>query len=473
MAQFPFDSVRDWIEFLRDRGQLVENSQEVDLQGEVAAISRKIALTGGPAVLHTRIKGYPGWRLFSDGLATRQRIAWALGLPETGMITALADKLAKFEPIKPRIVATGPCKERIFRDDDIDLVKLPLAYTGEYDIPPFITAGISNIRDSATGWQNTGIRRFQLHGKRRLSNLVLPFQHEGIIFSQYLKKGEPAPIAIVIGADPLYILGSMVPAPDQVDEMDTWCAFAGAPRDVVKCETSELLVPATAELVIEGEMLPTERVLEGPFSEFTGFYSGLRMLPVVDVKCVTMRNDCIYQNMYMSVPISEAHTTGHLMTEVELLRQVRQLAPEVTDLAILSSWGMFTAVAVDKKARVSKPGLAKKVALAVKSVKASTWVKNVVVVDSDVDPHNVHEVLWSMSVKFQGEKDITVIPGFPGTILDPSELYLGRGVGVTSFTFFDCTEKPAPYDEAYKRGVAQPNIGFRRLVEEKWADYGL
>jgi len=472
MSQFPFKSLRDWIDFLKERGQLVENKEDVDLRGEVAAISRKIALTNGPAVVHHRIKGYPGWRIFSDGLTTRQRSAWALGISEDRIVTNLADKLKRLDKVKPVIVKDGPCKELMYFAGQVDLVKLPIAFTGEYDTPPFITAGISNIRDPETGWQNTGIRRFQLKGKDRLNNLVLPFQHEGIIFAKYIKKNKPAPVAIVIGADPLYNLVSLMPAPDQVDEMDTWGAFTGIPLEVVRCETNDLLVPATSEIVIEGEMDPKERVLEGPFSEFTGFYSGLRMLPVVHVMCVTMRKDCIYQNMYMAVPTSEAHTMGHLMNEVELLRQIKEFVPEVKDVAILSSWGMVTAVSVDKKAKVKKPGLVNKIALTVKTVKASPFVKNVIVVDDDVDPHNVHEILWCMSVKFQGQKDILVIPDFPGTILDPSEPYLGKGPGVTSYTVFDCTEKPPPYDEAYKRGVAQPRENYRKLVEEKWGIYG-
>lgn len=472
MPNFPFQSMRDWIEYLKDKGQLVENDQEVDLQGEVAAISQKISLTDGPAVLHNRIKGYPGWRIFSDGMTTRQRAAWALGLPDQDLVVNLAQKQATMEKQKPVILDDGPCKELKFFDDQVDLAKLPIPYTGEYDTPPFLTAGISNIKDPETGWQNTGIRRFQLQGKNRLGNLVLPFQHEGIIFSKYIKQGRPAPVAIVLGADPLYVMAGMMPAPDQVDEMDTWGAFAGKPLEVVKAETSDLLVPAGAELVIEGEMDPEERILEGPFSEFTGFYSGLRYLPSIKVKCVTMRKDCIFQNMYMAVPTSEAGCTGHLMTEVALLSQIQELVPEVRDVAVLSSWGLVTCVAVDKKAREKRPGLARKVGLTVKAVKASPFVKNVIIVDDDVDCHNIHEVLWCMAVKFQGARDIMTIPEINGVFLDPSEPWLGKGAGLTSYTVLDCTEKPPPYDEAYKRGVAQPHERFRSLVEKEWSHYG-
>lgn len=474
MPKFPFKSLRDWIDFLKDQGELVENNEEVDLQGEVAAISRKIALTGGPAVLHNNIKGYPGWRLFSDGLATRKRTALALGMREGELVTKLIEKLkgGKLEKVKPIVVDHGPCKELRFFEGELDLSKVPVAFTAEYDSPPFITAGISNVRDPDTGWMNTGIRRFQLKGKDRLNNLILPFQHEGIIFSKYMKKGQLAPIAIVVGADPIYYLISQMPAPEQVDEVDNWGGFAGCPLEVVKCETSDLVVPATAEIIIEGEILPDERSLEGPFSEFTGFYSGLRKLPIIRVTCITMRKDPIYQNMYITVPTSEPHCGLGLMLEIELLSQLKALIPEVADVASTASGALTTVIAVNKAARTRNPGLVKKVSLAVKAVQAGTWVKNVIIVDDDTDPHNIDEVIWCLSVKFQGQKDILVIPDMPGTFLDPSEPYLGKGPGTSSYTVFDCTEKPAPYNEAYKRGLGQPDEKYRKMVEEKWTKYG-
>lgn len=473
MSGYPHASLRDWINFLRERGDLVDNHEEVDLRGEIAAISRKIALTEGPAILHHRVKGYPESKVFTDGLGTRKRIAWAFGEDsEQGIATKVSKKLSGGQKQKPVRVETGPCKERKFFGDEVDLTTLPIPYTGEFDMPPYITAGISNIRDPETGWINSGIRRFQLKGKRKLNSLVLPFQHEGLIFAKYIKMQQPAPVAIVIGGDPLFCLASLLPAPEQVDEMDTWGLFAGEPLQVVKCETSDILVPATAEIIIEGTMDPKERLLEGPFCEFTGFYSGVRKLPVIDVKCVTMRHEALYQSMYMAVPTSESHTIGHFMTEAEILRQVKQLVPDVVDVAILSSWGMVASIALSKSARLRKPGLVRKVAMAMKAVQASVWVKNVIILDDDVDIRNAHEIFWNLAVKFQGEKDIFVIPDFVGTFLDPSELYLGKGPGVTSYTVLDCTEKAPPYDEPYKRGIAQPRAQYRAIVEEKWKTYG-
>lgn len=471
MAPFPFFSLRDWIEFLQEGGQLVKNEEEVDLRGEVATISRMIARFGSEAVLHQRVKGYPGWQVFSDGLTTRQRQAWALGIQPKGMTQRVAQLLSS-QPVKPKIVPTGPCKQVKLFGEDINLASIPVPYTGEWDIPPIITAGIAHTKDPQTGWQNLGIRRYQLKGKKKLSVIILPFMHEGMIFSKFLERHQPMPTAIVIGADPLYYLCSLMPAPPQVDEMDYWGQIAGKPFEAVKCETSDILVPATAEIVIEGVVDPEKRELEGPFSEMPGYYSGMRLCPVVEVKAVTMREDAIYQYMYTGVPPTEAHAIVEPMNELEIYRQVKKIVPELSDVAILSTWGLTTALSLDKQARMKKPGLVKRAAMAVKAVQPGAYIKNLFIFDNDIDIHNPAEVWWAMSVKFQASKDINVITDTVGIGIDPSEPWAGLGFGHTDFAIFDCTEKPPPYDEGYKRGLALPSKEIFKKVEEKWKKYG-
>jgi len=458
MGNYPFKSLREWIEFLKERGDIVYNADEVNIWGDISAISREVARKEGPAIVHENIRGYQGWKVFSDGLTTRRRQLWASSLPEVGTLDAALKRLSN-KPVKPKKVESGPCKEIKLLGDDIDLTKFPITFTGEFEATPYITAGISFFKDPETGWTNAGIRRFQVIGKNKLCNLVLPFQHEAVIFSKYIKQGIPAPISIVIGADPIVYLSSMMPAPDQFDEMDYWGVFAGEPLECVKCETNEILVPAASEIIIEGEMDPVKREIEGPFPEFPGYYSGLRMLPVIHVKAITMRKDAIYQNMYMGLPPSEGHNTGALVYEMQLYQQIKSLIPEIKDVGILSTWSLVTAVSIDKRARRRTPGLEKRVAMAVKSVKAGTMIKNLFLVDDDIDVHNPHDILWAMCSRFQPAKDITVIPDMPGILLDPSEPWVGHGgtySGHTSVGIYSCTEKLAPYDEGYKRGLALP-----------------
>ncbi|SPD72416.1 conserved hypothetical protein [uncultured Desulfobacterium sp.] len=478
MAQYPFTSLRDWIEFLEDKDLLVRNNNEVDLNGEVGAISRRICATDSKAVIHNNVRGYPGWKIFSDGLTTRARQAMALGMAEEGLLQNLEQKLvAAQKGMKPKLVKTGPCKEVKIDGKDFDLTKLPVPFTGEFESPPYITAGISNVMDPDTGWQNTGIRRFQLKDKNKTCNLMLPLMHEGVIFSKWIEKNKPCPIAIVIGADPLYYLCSQMPAPDQADEQDYWGVFAGQPLEVVKCETSDIVVPANAEIVIEGLIDPEKRIFEGPFSEFPGFYSGCNYLPVVDIQVVTTRKDPYYQYLYMGAPPTEGHRMGDLMFEIELYRQTRVNVPELTDVGIMSSWSFTTAASIKKSARQKRPGLAKKAGMAMKFTQAGQIVKNLFIVDDDVDVHNIDEVLWAFCVKFQPGRDITVVTDTMGVNLDPSEQWMGGALGFnqpghSSFAIYDCTEKMPPYDEGYKRGRALPPKEMMDKVLANWDKYG-
>ncbi len=470
--KFPAKSMEEWISILDTQRALITNEQEVELRSEMSSIAKKTAQTQGPAVLHNQIHGYPGWRVFHDGLSTRERIAWAFGMAKENFIPNMIARLQKSKPVKPRVVEGGPCKEVKIRGDEIDLTYLPIPFTGELEGPPFITAGISNIRDPETGWQNTGIRRFQLKGKQKLNNLILPFQHEAMIFGKYIKMKQPAPIAIVLGADPIYYLASQIPAPAQVDEMDMWGGVTGEPLEVVRCETSDILVPARAEIILEGEMDPAEREFEGSFPEFSGYYSVFRYAPVVHLKAITMRRRAIYYYMYNGAPISEGLTIGSMMNEMELYRQLKEIVPEVVDVCLLSSWGGITVVSVTRAAKKKTPGLAKRIAFAVKTLKASPFVKHIVVVDEDIDVHDPYQVLWSFSTRFQAAKDITVIPASPGNFLDPSEFWLGLGPGFTSYTIFECTEKLPPYDIGYRRGLARPAAHAWERVMREWTANG-
>jgi UbiD family decarboxylase len=473
---YPFRSLRDWISFLEEKGDIAQNRESITVDGDMVVLSRRTASTDGPALLHSNIDGYPGWRAYSDGLTARRRQLWALNIEASKPAEFIAQKIAKSTPVKPETVESGPCKEIKLLGDEVDLTKLPVSFTGEYETTPHLTAGISFVRDPNTGWTNAGIRRFQIMGKNLLTDLVLPFQQEGQIFSRWKEKKKPMPIAIVIGADPIVYIACNMPAPEQFDEMDYWGIFAGEPLKVVKCETNNIMVPATAEIVLEGEVDPEKRMFEGPFPEMPGYYSGFRMCPAVKINAMTIRNDAIYADMPMGMPPSEGHSLAAFLFEVELFRQLKELVPAVVDVGIVSTQSLTTAVSISKRAKLSTPGLETRVALAAKSVRAGAMIKNVIIVDDDVDVHNVHEVLWAFSVRFQPAKDITVLHDMPGVFLDPSEPWVGHGgkySGHTSVGLYICTEKPAPYDEGYKRGVALPAKETIERIGDNWAKYGL
>jgi len=267
----------------------------------------------------------------------------------------------------------------------------------------------------------------------------------------------------------------MMPAPVQVDEWDFWGGLTGEPLQVVKAETSDLLVPANAEIVIEGEWDPVERALEGPMAELPGFSTAFRNALSMKVKAITMRKNPVYQHFAVGKGPTEAHQALFETLVSEVYFASKQLCPPIKDVAMVS---MFTvAVSIDKAAKKMLPGLARMAAMAVRATKTGPLAKNIIVIDDDLDPHSTDDVLWALSVYFQGVKDITVIPHMPGVAVDPSTRWASSASGLdderlSSFTILDCTEPPAPYDEGYKRGIARPDPKIAKMVDEKWQKYG-
>jgi UbiD family decarboxylase len=449
-------SLRDWIARLEAAGELYRNRTPMGLRNDISYVSKTIADRGGPAVLHERVIDYPGWQVFHDGLTTQRRQALALGRSTQDYADFLFEVLGADRRVEPVIVDTGPCKERII-DGNIDLTALPLPNTSADENPPYITAGISHVITPDGGWQNIAIRRFQLQDLAQLSVLAMTSaQHEGQIIKQWFDAGERAPVVIVVGADPLYYICAQMSAPDGVAEFEYWGALAGEQLRMVRAETCpQILVPAEAEIVIEGHYHPTDRILEGPFSEFSGFHSGLFYLPKLEVETITMRRQSIYQYMYMGREPTEGHNIDHLVYSASMYNQIKALVPEVSDVAVLGSEGLTTAISIRKSA--NRPGLVRQLSMAARGCRAGKLIKNLIVVDDDIDVRNLNELVWALSVRFQGAKDLFVVDNLPGCYLDPSEPSLTGAPGIMSFTVFDLTEPLAPHDHAYKRGRAEPH----------------
>jgi len=284
MTEFPFRSLREWLNFLEEKGDLVKNREEVDLREEISAIAKKIIMTNNSPILHENVRGYPGWRIANSTFLGLHRKAWVLGVGRETILKEVSQKLdMRVSPIE---VSTGPCKEIKIFGDEVDLTMLPIPFTGAFEGTPNITAGMSNIRDLDTGWQNIAVRRFGLKGKRTLSEFINPGNQDFAIWANYRRAKKKMPIAIIIGADPCAYLVSQTKQPPGVCEYDLWGAFTGEPLEVVKCETSDLLVPATAEIVLEGEVDPEARELDGPFPEFMGYYTTIASVAQVKINAI-------------------------------------------------------------------------------------------------------------------------------------------------------------------------------------------
>lgn len=311
-----YHDLREWIQKLKKEGELAEVKTQVDWNLEIGGIVQESFDRGGPALLFGNIKDYQNTlckKLFTGSLSTFSRIALMLGLPKETpyqeLIKVWRERSKK--PIKPVIVDRGPVKENIVKGDDVDLFQFPAPlwhkrdggrYIGTYD-------GVVT-KDTETGWLNVGLYRQMLHDRNNTGLSITVGQHIWRQWRQNKKAKGVMPVAVAIGWDPILPAVAGTPVPPQISEYDIMGALRQEPVQLVKCETSDLYVPATCEIVLEGEVSTDISTLrkEGPFGEYTGYYCSLpRKIPVFHVNCITFRNDPIYQGTLEGVPINEDH----------------------------------------------------------------------------------------------------------------------------------------------------------------------
>jgi 2,5-furandicarboxylate decarboxylase 1 len=297
---------------------------------------------------------------------------------------------------------------------DVDLARLlPLPTHNEHDSGPYITAGLMITRNPRTGIQNVSIHRCQLSGPNRLGVLLLP-RHTHMFFDMAEAAGSPLDAAIVIGVDPLTLLASQAIAPIDTDELEIAGALHGRPLPVVKCVTNGLRVPADAEIVVEGRFLPRIREPEGPFGEFPQYYGERGDRHVMEVDAVTMRNDAIFHTIVGGG--LEHLLLGAIPREATLLAHLRRSFPNVRDVH-LSRGGVCRYHLIVRLAK-RQEGEAKNVMLG--AFAGHYDVKQVIVVDEDVDIHDSAEVEWAVATRFQADRDLVVIAESQGSKLDPS-----------------------------------------------------
>ncbi|GAX90017.1 UbiD family decarboxylase [Effusibacillus lacus] len=415
---------RTWIEYLQSAGRLAVIDKKVGLQYEVAAIAKK--LDGFQAAYFTRVEDY-AVPVVSGICSTREDFAEALETDKYGVIPKFTKAVAS--PIPCRLVEIGqaPVKQNRIRED-IDLMRLfPIPVHHEKDSGNYITAGLFIVRDPVTRKQNVSIHRLQVSGKDKLGALLLP-RHTFHLYRQAEEAGSPLECAIVIGVDPVTLLASQASTPFGVDELEIAGALRGEPLEVVRCETVDIDVPAFAEIVLEGKILPHVREPEGPFGEFPKYYGPRSDKEVVQITAVTHRNNPIF---YTIVPAGYEHLLlGGLPREASLFQTIRQTVPTVK--AVHMSPGGTCRYHAIVSIRKRNEGEAKNAIFA--ALANSFDIKHVVVVDEEVDIFNMEEVEWAIATRFQAERDLVVVHGAQGSKLDPST---NNGVG--SKMGLDCT----------------------------------
>jgi UbiD family decarboxylase len=441
-----FGDMRAWISALRAAGQLHEIGAEVDWDIELGTVTRLAQGTGdGPAMLFTNIKDYNRAdsrcrRVFTCSLSSYRRIAMMLGLPPDTHPRELV-KISRSiltGTVAPNPVKTGPVKENVITGQDVDLYELPAPHWNRLDGGRYLITYAGCIsKNPDTGVMNVGVYRGMLTGRDKISILMYRAQNIGHHVTAWQQKGaKEMPIAFVIGWEPSLDFCGGAPVPAGTCEYDVMGAIRGAPVDLVKCETVDLQVPASAEIVIEGYLQfdPATYEMEGPFAEFTGYVAGERMpRPTVRVTAITHRNDPILRGTVEgALPGSfseNAFTSSVMRSAIAWNVLDRAGVPGVTDV-----WGPPVQMGINVNVQIhqSYRNQAKQVANALwGSSAAHVRYKHVTVVDDDIDIHDYAAVDWAVAYRVNaGEDDVIIMPSTFGVGLDPSTRKRDRNIGV-------------------------------------------
>lgn len=426
-------SLRGWLRHLAATGRLAVAREGVSLEYELAAIAKR--LDGRQAVLFPKPGGF-AVPVVSGYVASRAWIAEAMGVAESELLAAFRDASEKPTPWTELAAERAPVREVTVEKPDL-LKLFPIPRHSEHDSAPYITAGVIVARNPATGAQNVSIQRIQVKDGRRLQALILP-RHLSAFHTMAEEKGEALPIAIVIGADPLTLLASQAVVPIDQDELEIAGSLHGAPLEAVKCAGSEIRVPAHAEIVIEARVLPNVRELEGPFGEFPKTYSPAGQHQVIEVDRVTHRRNPIFHTI---VPAELEHLMlGAIPREATILGLLQRSFPNVLDAHL--SLGGTCRYHLYVKMRKRRESEGKNVIMA--AFGAHFDLKQVIVVDDDVDVHNPAEVEWAVATRFQADRDLVVVAGAQGSPLDPSTTLTGRIDGMSAKMGLDAT-RPLTY----------------------------
>lgn len=434
--------LRTFIAALDDAGQLARIRRPVSLQHELADVGAALERTGGGAALFERPTDSP-WPIFSGGVASHRRTALALGCGLADIVDVMEHVLEPANGIPPTVVDRAPWQANVVQGDDLDTAMLPIPVHSRGDGGAFITGAVTVARDPVSGRGNLGYNRMLRLDRRRFGFNVNEWRDVGTFWKSRSDPDAPFPIALAIGLDPAVMIAAGVKAP--VDELLIAGAIRGRSIEVCRATTVDVDVPVDAEVVVEGLLHPAVREPEGPLAEFHGYHGEAWNSPTFEVTAISWRNDPIYQTI---VPGSFEHVyLGNVLPREPLLRRfVRHLDPGA-DVHI-PPWanGFLAVVQIER----DNPGTPKNLAMA--ALAAHLNVRQVVVVDRDVDMHQATEVQWALTNRVHWPDDVFTVPGAQGHEMDP----VGDQRGVGTKVGFDATYKRERRE--YGERVRYPSI---------------
>ncbi len=443
-----YQDLREFIQQLEKEGELKRIKRRVDPVLEITEISARTLHKQGPALLFERA-GDSDIPLLANLFGTPRRVALAMGesqaesLREVGKLLAF---LKEPEPPKgfveamktlpiykkilymsPRVVKKPPCQQVKVTGEAVDLSILPIQTCWPGDAGPLITWGLVTTQGPLKPRQNLGIYRQQVIGKNRLIMRWLSHRGGALDYREWreLKGDEPFPVSVVLGCDPATILAAVTPIPDTLSEYAFAGLIRGAKTEVTKSLLSDLLIPARAEIILEGFIYADDEADEGPFGDHTGYYNEVERFPVFTVEAITSRKDPIYHSTYTGRPPDEPSVLGLALNEVFIPILQKQF-PEIIDFYLPPEGCSYRVAVMSMKKQY--PGHAKRVMMGVWSyLRQFMYTKFVIVVDDDIDVRNWEDVIWAISTRVDPARDTTIVEHTPIDYLDFASPVSGLG----------------------------------------------
>lgn len=513
-----YRDLRDFIRQLEALGELKRVGTEVSTHLEITEICDRVLRAGGPALLFENVtqpgRGKSSMPVLANLFGTPKRVALGMGATDVGALRDVGellaslrepepprgfkDALAKVSMLKsalwdmaPKQVRNAPCQEVVIEAADVDLAALPIQHCWPGDVAALLAWGLVVTRGPERKRQNLGIYRQQPIARNKLIMRWLSHRGGALDFRDHMiaNPGQPFPVAVALGADPATILGAVTPVPDSLSEYQFAGLLRGARTETVKCLGNDLHVPASAEIVLEGYLLPAsdpraispvvpdgvnpppangfEMALEGPYGDHTGYYNEQDWFPVFTVERITMRKSPIYHSTYTGKPPDEPAILGVALNEVftPLLR--RQL-PEIVDFYLPPEGCSYRMAVVSIRKQYA--GHAKRVMFGIWSIlRQFMYTKFIVVVDEDIDVRDWAEVIWAITTRMDPVRDTLLVERTPIDYLDFASPVSGLGGKMG----MDATNKwPGETDREWGRPI-EMDASVKRRVDAMWGDLGI
>ena len=485
-----FTDFRDFLTYLEEQGELKRITYPVNPYLEMTEIADRVLRSQGPALLFENPVGYD-MPVLCNLFGTAKRVAIGMGQEDTSQLRKIGELLAFLrEPEPPKGIkqffnvlpkykqilnmpvkrrSSAPCQELIFKNEEVDLTRLPIMHCWPDDVAPLLSWGLTITKGPYKERQNVGVYRLQLLGKNKLIMRWLSHRGGALDFAEWQQThpNEKFPVSVAIGADPATILSAVTPVPDTLPEY----AFAGLLRnsrtEVVKSLSNELDVPASAEIILEGYIDPNELAPEGPYGDHTGYYNEVEKFAVFTVTHLTRRKDAIYHSTYTGRPPDEPAVMGLALNEVFIPILQKQF-PEIVDFYLPPEGCSYRIAIVTIKKQY--PGHAKRVMMGVWSyLRQFMYTKFVIVCDDDINARDWKDVMWAISTRMDPHRDTTFIDNTPIDYLDFASPVSGLG----SKMGLDATNKWQGETQREWGKIIKKDPKVVAYIDEIWDKLGL